>query len=278
MNYLSDWEKFTEIYNLNWEEYNNFVHNSISFQHYPTDKLEIQNKKRIQLMYRFEEEKVIWIPITKNASTSITNSLNPSPIRSSLLQRSRVYDKKISSHKDVFNTFLNYIDIPKKYRNGYKFFVITRNPEDRWVSGINEYLNACIGTSKRPSLLHPKHRRDLGGFNGDGKEFLRKILSEILDNKFIFDCHTRPQLSSINFCFAYNLDITFLKLDENLNEKVSDILKRKVTISRDNPSNKFRYKMKNYKLCHDILTKYCMHNKNFLELFKMDYYLYNSSS
>lgn len=278
MNYLTDWEKFTEIYNLDWEKYNNFVHNSISFNHYPKDKLEIQTKKSVQLMYKLEEEKVIWIPITKNASTSITNSLKPTPIRSSLLQKSKHYGEEINPHKDVFNTFLNYIDIPKKYRSDYRFFVITRNPEDRWVSGLNEYLNAGLGASKRPSLLHPKYRRDLGGFNGDGKEFLKKILIDILDDKFIFDCHTRPQLSFINFCFRYNLDITFFKLDKNIDEKISDFLKRKVAIRRDNPTEKFPYKLKNYQLCHDILTKHCLHNKNFLELFKMDYYLYNSSS
>lgn len=270
MNYLSDWEKFTEIYNLNWKEYNNFVHDSISLKYYPKDKLEIRNKKAIQLMYRLKEEKVIYIPITKNACTSITNSLDLIPIRSSL-------SRNFKDH-NVFNTFINYIDIPKEYRTGYKFFVITRNPEDRWVSGINEYLNYSLGAFKRSTLLHPHYRRDLGGFNGDEKQFLKEILCEVINNKFIFDCHTRPQLSAIHFCFKYNLDITFLKLDKNLNEKISDILKKKVIISHDNCTVDFKYKLKNYKLCHDILTKYCMQNNNFLDLFKMDYYLYNSSS
>lgn len=264
MNYLSDWEKFTEIYNLNWKEYNSFVHNSLSFKYYPKDKLEINNKKSIKLMYRLKNEKVIWIPIGKNACSSIGKSLEFVPIRSSI--------------SNAHNTFLNYIDIPKEYRSGYKFFVVTRNPEDRWVSGMNEYLNFTLGAFKRPTLLHPHHRRDLGGFNGDRKQFLKEILSEVIDNKFIFDCHTRPQLSSINFCFKYNLDITFLKLDKNLNEKISDIVKRKVIISHHNCTADSKFKLKNYKLCKDILTNYCVQNKNFLDLFKMDYYLYNSSS
>jgi hypothetical protein len=62
-----------------------------------------------------------------------------------------------------------------------------------------------------------------------------------------------------------------------LNEKISSLLKRPVTINYDNGMQEYTHKVKNYKFCYDILTRYCMKNKNFLDLHEMDFYLYNNS-
>ncbi len=236
-----------EIYNLDWKKYNTSVFNSISHQYFPKEELNPSPGMLVGPLLELEGEKIIYAPIAKNASTSITNSLNFTPI-------------KIPLQLDC--PFL--IDIPEKYRSGYKFFVVTRNPKERWISGINEFLT-----------IYDDQGVD---FHGDGKGYYNKFLMELKNNKFIFDGHTEPQVSIMRFCFKYDLDITFLKLDENLNEKISSILKRKVIINHDNISEKFEFKLENYKFCHDILTKYCMKNKNFLDLYEMDFYLYNHSS
>lgn len=236
-----------KIYNLDWKKYNNIVYDSISLQYFPKEEIEIQSGKLVEVLYELKEEKIIYIPIAKNASTSITKSLNCTSILTPL--------------QSPNSTF--YIDIPEKYRNGYKFFVITRDPKKRWISGINEFLNI--------------YNYEGVDFDGDKKGSYNKFLNELKNNKFIFDHHTRPQVSWINFCFKYNLDITFLKLDENLNKKISNLLEREVQITHDNITQEFKFKLKNYKFCHDILTKYCMQNKNFLNLYEMDFYLYDSS-
>jgi hypothetical protein len=236
-----------DIYNLDWEKYNTSVFNSISYQYYPKEELDLRPGMMVEPLLELEEEKIIYVSIAKNASTSIINSLNFTPI-------------KIPLQLDC--PFL--IDIPEKYRSGYKYFVVTRDPKERWISGINEFLNIY-------------HHQGVD-FDGDKKGSRNKFLMELKNNKFIFDGHTEPQVSRMRFCFKYDLDITFLKLDENLNEKISDILKRKITITRDNTSEKFEFKLKNYKFCQDILNEYCMKNKHFLDLYEMDFYLYNHSS
>jgi hypothetical protein len=240
MNYLAD------IYNLDWKKYSDLLYNSISFQYFPKENIDIKLGKIIQPLYKLEKDGVIYLPIPKNASTSIENSFDFSPIKSPLQRE-----------------FPFYIDIPEKYINEYKFFIITRDPKERWISGINEFLNIYCHEGV--------------DFDGNIKGSRSKFLNELKNNKFIFDFHTMPQLTFISFCFRYNIDITFLKLDQNLNEKISNILKRKVLITHDNPTQKFKFKLKNYKFCYDILTKYCMKNKNFLDLYKMDFYLYDNS-
>lgn len=239
MNYLD------KVYNLDWQKYNDLVYNSISFKYFPEEEFKIETITPVDILYELEEEKIIYIPISKNASTSITNSLNFRPITTFVPPNSKFY--------------VDYIDIPEKYRNGYKFLVVTRDPKKRWISGINEFLN---------------ERSD---FDEDDIRSYDKFIVELKNNKFIFDCHTRPQFSWINFCFKYDLDITFLRLDENLNEKISNVLGREVIINHYNPIEKYESKIKIYNFCYNILTKYCMKNKNFLDLHEMDFYLYNNS-
>lgn len=230
--------------NLDWEKYNKFVYDSISFEYFPKEDLEIKSENYFEVL-ELEEEKIIYIPIGKNASTSISNSLNFTPLQFSLPPRC---------------IDLRYLDIPEKYKSGYKFFTIIRDPKKRWISGINEFLYS------------PSH---------EGVDFEEghhdKFLMELKNNKFIFDFHTIPQLSWVSFCFKNNLDITFLNLDEKLDAKISNVLQRSVTISNHNKMQDYACKVKTYDFCCDIFTRYCMENKNFLNLYKMDLYLYNNS-
>jgi hypothetical protein len=240
-----------KIYNLDWGRYNKLLYNSISFQYFPKEDLKTESEQVVEVLYELEGEKVIYIPISKNASTSVLNSLNFTPVNTCAKNGSTIYSG------------IDWLDIPQKYKNGYKFFIITRDPKERWISGINEFLNI--------------YHHEGVDFNGGKKGSYSKFLTELKNNKFIFDCHTRPQVSWINFCFQYDFDMTFLKLDENLNDKISSFLKRPVTMTHDNPTKKYKYKLKNYKFCYDVLTEYCMKNKNFLDLHEMDFYLYDNS-
>lgn len=236
-----------DLYNLDWKKYNKLVYDSISFEYFPKEDPEFKSEICFECL-ELREEKIIYIPIGKNASTSITNSLNCAPIGFPLPPDSKFH--------------IEHIDIPKKYKNEYKFLIITRDPKQRWISGINEFLN------------NNRYKVD---FDGNEKGSRNKFLMELKNNKFIFDYHTMTQLSYVSFCFKQNLNLLCLKLDENLNEKISNILKKPVLISQDNSIKKYKYKLKNFKFCYDVLTRYCMQNKNFLQLHEMDFCLYNNS-
>jgi hypothetical protein len=235
-----------KIYSLDWQKYNDLVFNSVSYEYFPKQELDFSCGREIQAFLELEKEKIIYVPIAKNASTSIENSLEFTPVKV-VLQPNCYFD----------------LDIPKKYRSQYKFFIVTRDPNERWISGINEFLN-----------IYDYQGID---FDGDEKGSRNKFLSELKNNKFIFDGHTEPQLSTIKFCFKYDIDISFLKLDKNINEKISNILNRPVQIMHSNSMQQFEFKLKNYEFCNDIFNKYCANNKNFLDLYEMDYYLYNLS-
>lgn len=235
MNFLKDYD---------WEKYNKLVYDSISFEYFPKNELEIKSENYFELL-ELEEEKIIYIPIGKNASTSISNSLNFTPLR--LPIPPRCID-------------LRCLDIPEKYKTEYKFFTTIREPKKRWISGINEFLYSPF----HEGIDFEEGRHD-------------KFLTELTNNKFIFDFHTIPQLSWLSFCFKNNLDIILLNLDERLSEKISNVLQRSVTINHDNKMQDYDCKIETYNFCRDIFTRYCVENENFLKLYEMDLYLYNNS-
>lgn len=240
MNYLDDFD---------WEKYNNLVYDSISFEYFQKKSLEFQSERFFEV-YVLEEEKLIYIPIAKNASTSIINSLNFTSIKFPIIPSSK------------FCIDIKYLEILEKYKNGYKFFTVTRNPKQRWISGINEFLYS------------PDHEQIY--FDTD-KRFCDKFLAELKNNKFIFDFHTIPQLPWLSFCFTYDLDLTLLKIDSDLNKKISSMLKKSITINHDNKMQDYTCKINSYDLCQNVFTKYAMNNKNFSDLYEMDFYLYNNS-
>jgi len=58
----------------------------------------------------------------------------------------------------------------------YSFFAIIRDPVDRWISGVNEYI--C--------------------YNGkEVSEIKQLVKDELSNNNFDFDQHTRPQYKSL---------------------------------------------------------------------------------
>ncbi len=240
---LPEWKE--KIFNLDWKKYNDTLYNSVSFNYFPKEQLDIDLIGETDVFYKSDVFKIVYVPIYKNASTSIKNSLNFEPVY--------IKPKK----EKVFD-----IDIPEQYRD-YKFFTIIRDPKSRWISGINEFINIY---------------QDLGvDFDGDIKGSRKKFLLELKNNKFIFDGHTRPQLSSIDFCFKYDIDLTLIKMDERLEEKISTFIKDPIKLRHDNPIEKYKFKLENYNFCYQILNRYCMKNTSFLDLYSLDFYLYNNS-
>lgn len=235
--------------NFDWEEYNKLVYDSMSFEYFQKESLEFQSQKFFEV-YVLEEEKIIYIPIAKNASTSIINSLNFTSVKFPIIPSSK------------FCIDIKYLEIPERYKKEYKFFSVTRNPKQRWISGINEFLYS------------PDHEQIY--FDND-KKFSDIFLTELKNNKFIFDFHTIPQLPWVSFCFTYDLDLTLFKLDGDLSEKISSMLKRPTIINHDNKMQDYTWKVYSYDLCQDLFAKYVMNNKNFSDLYKMDFYLYNNS-
>ena len=80
----------------------------------------------------------------------------------------------------------------------YSFFAIIRDPVDRWISGVNEYI--CYNDKEV----------------SESKQFVK---SELSNNNFYFDQHTRPQYKSLTMIEECNL----IKLDDNFIAQTSFI-------------------------------------------------------
>jgi hypothetical protein len=66
-------------------------------------------------------------------------------------------------------------------------------------------------------------------------------------------------------------------MDERLEEKISTFIKDPIKLRHDNPIEKYKFKLENYNFCYQILNRYCMKNTSFLDLYSLDFYLYNNS-
>jgi hypothetical protein len=123
-------------------------------------------------------------------------------------------------------------------KNNYNFYAIVRDPKNRYISGLQEFM-------KR---YNPP------------KEF---IVFNLQNNKFIFDEHTSPQ-----HCFLFLCDgnCNYLKLDENISRKISNIIDVNIKLPIKNESQK---DIKD--ICNDLFEKYCEQNIKFYELYKKDF-------
>tara|TARA_R100000027_G_scaffold13970_1_gene10117 strand:- start:64 stop:720 length:657 start_codon:yes stop_codon:yes gene_type:complete len=147
---------------------------------------------------------------------------------------------------DLSNRVKN-IDKLKKYflNNDYKFYAIIRDPKSRYVSGLQEFV-------KR---YNPP------------KEYVEESLK---NNKFIFDEHTAPQHC---FLFLCNGKCNYLKLDNQISNKISNLFERQLKVEKRNSSILV---IKNE--CEKLFNQYCLNNKNFYTLYEEDFRLYESAS
>jgi hypothetical protein len=179
--------------------------------------------------------KIIFITINKCASTSLKEYLS--------YKKFDIIDSNIIDY--------NYIIC--KMLNSFNFYSVIRNPKDRYISGLNEFM--CSTKS-----------------NCDKKKFVE---NNIKNNKFIFDEHLLPQELSLHKVLKYNKKLILLKMDDSLSKKIPQILNDNSLMPTIDPYKD--RKIMNLNFCIEMYEQYCKKNIKFCELYKKDFELYNIS-
>lgn len=181
------------------------------------------------------ELKIIFITINKCAGSSLRQYLSH-----------KKFD--IIDNNDICDDF-----IINKIINNFIFYSVIRNPKDRYISGLNEFIYQTA-------------------YNCDNKKFVE---DNIKHNKFIFDEHLLPQNESVCEILKYNKKINFIRMDNNLSKKISHILNNENLMPT---TNTFKdKKICNLNFCIKMYEKYCEKNTIFHELYKKDFELYDIS-
>jgi hypothetical protein len=185
--------------------------------------------------------KLVYMHIDKCGSTSVSSALKlhcPNFLSLDLLK----------TDKDP--------DYLAKYfvESGHTFFAVTRDPVQRWISGLNEFM--C--RYKPP---------------------IDWVIKQVENGKYIFDEHTGPQTVFLRLCLENEGKLKLIKLDGDLSAKVNLFVKNhtsdykpfEVPHLRDS-----KYFTPNFKpLCAKIYTEYVEpNNKRFCDLYESDYDLY----
>lgn len=202
-----------------------------------------------------EKNKLIYMHIDKCASTSISTALRSS------------YFTDLTFLKDAQGTAKYFV------AHNYTFFAVIRDPVDRWISGLNEFI---------------KRTKPPKGY----------VVSQLEKNRFIFDEHTAPQHLFLRLCVENNARIKYLKLDNNLSEKISnvilDAMLQKYKVNMLSGSELFQFE--NFKgievphlrrsdldlesckpMCQKLYDTYVKDNSYFQELYQYDYLLYEKA-
>lgn len=161
---------------------------------------------------------------------------------SSALNEVNFFDCKLFQNKEKL--------VEKLILDNYRFFAIIRDPYSRWISGVCEFMTR---------------------FNASEKY----VISQVVQNKYIFDAHTLPQCSFLDICQQNQIDIKYIRLDDRLQEKINDLLlnSRKIVLNKLRESDPI-IKLK----CQNIFEKYVRINlKEFDNLYKDDFVLYSKS-
>lgn len=235
--------RVSEYKNFDWESYRGLVDQSVSKKYFLDYSVTEQIDFEFDAFYVSERYKLLYIPISKNASTSLKTSLDFKPI----YQVPKI-DKKFD------------LEIPEVYKREYTIFTLIRNPKDRWISGFNEFLS------------------EYNYYLKDNKS--KEVIIELKNKKFIFDGHTLPQFSFIDYCFSpseLDFELNLISLDGDLDIKLSKLCQEEVKIYYNNSMYNDELKINNYELCYKIFNDYCMKQKKFLDLYKQDNILYKNT-
>jgi len=140
-------------------------------------------------------------------------------------------------------------------KSDHTFFAVTRDPAQRWISGLNEFM--C---RYRPPIDW--------------------VIGQIENGKYIFDEHTGPQKAFLRLCLENDAKLKLIKLDGDLTVKLNLFIKNNTSNYKPFPVPHLRdstYFTPNFKpLCAKIYTNYVeQDNKRFLELYESDYELYS---
>lgn len=160
---------------------------------------------------------------------------------STALEERHFFDGKLFQNKEKL--------IEKTITDNYTFFAVIRDPYSRWVSGISEFMSRFNATENY-------------------------VISQVMENKYIFDEHTLPQYCFLDICYKNKIDIQYIRLDNKLEEKINSLLKTdKIVLDRLRESDPL-LKLK----CQNIFEKYVKINlKEFDNLYKNDFVLYSKS-
>jgi hypothetical protein len=201
------------------------------------------------------KNKLIYMHIDKCASTSVTAAL----------RTKYFFDMTYAP---------NYEELSKSLiEKNYTFFTVIRDPMERWISGLNEYMK----------------RYDVS---------VKYVISQIKEGRYVFDEHTAPQNLFLRLCHQYDGNVKYIKLDYNLENKINDLIYSVIHERyKKNPTEENLYDIKHYKkieishlrnskdydinyknLCRSIFDKYISIDlEHFNKLYQADYDLYNKS-
>ena len=191
--------------------------------------------------------KLVYMHVDKCGSTSVSTALRKSELKFFPLEKmTRKYEP------DDLARYL--------VESGHIFFAITRDPVQRWISGLNEFV--C------------RFRPDIDW-----------VANQVKNKKYIFDEHTGPQESFLKICFDSNANLKLIRLDHQLAPKLNLFVKSRLC---DKDREKFKPILiphlrnsddfiPNYKpLCAKIYKDFVEPNKlEFNKLYRGDYDLYS---
>ena len=193
-----------------------------------------------------DKYKLIFMHIDKCASTSVSYALSEC--------RPKFYPLDEMPRQQNCDLLAKYF-----VETDHLFFAITRDPVQRWISGLNEFVCRF-----RPPI--------------------NWVVNQVKNKKYIFDEHTGPQKTFLRLCLENGGNLHLIKLDDNISPKLNYFIKSKLD---DVDQFKFKpvpvphkrnskYFLPNYKsFCEKIYEDYVEPDKSaFDELYKYDYELY----
>ena len=152
--------------------------------------------------------------------------------------------------------FIPIYDYDTEQIKNSKIFAIIRDPKSRWISGLNELMCHDVIVNWKPY-----------------------VEQELKKNKFIFDYHTVPQFNSVSYYsrLVSISDITLLRLDKNLNEKLSSLIGEDVKLGYENTTSSEESKKRNLNFCKRMFKTYCEKNPKYYQRYEFDYIMFNIS-
>ena len=197
-----------------------------------------ENSKKIPILYVSSEKKLIYLRISKCASSSLVEGL---------------------TREGGFNPIYA-IENFLYYKNNYKSFAVIRDPKSRWISGLNELMSRIIKDGKK------------------SKDYIQDELKEnrfIFDGHTVpqisfLHCH-----KYVNF---NNLEIIRLNknLNQKISKLIDKDIQLRFMNSTYHGRNNAD-KIKNLNFCKEMFESYCEKNSKYYETYEFDYRLYNLS-
>jgi hypothetical protein len=166
-------------------------------------KWNAKNHLMTEVMAAMPSRKLIYVNIPKVASTSIKNALSKTK-RWEVFSRTELEQDALPMHKEERGYNLTYL-------------VVWREPKERWISGIVEYLlmyhrNIVVPLADDPMDL------------GIGKLYANDLAVSMIFDRLVFDDHTDLQCSFIEDIPFSNCQFFHME-DEQLVDKLNTVMR-----------------------------------------------------